>query len=252
MSGQRIGLVSVVVVLVAALIWFARSPTVDVAPTTDESFVSNTQPSVEQETVNEPERETTEVTAALTEAEAEIERLRTELAVAKASAEDEDGNEDLVEPRGYSGRARIRDAGSTFEAELVDASWAPAVESQLREDILNTISDDGLQVNIVDVRCKTDACRVQMSYPRYPTNLSELAEITQPGVELSRQIFSEMDPVSSSGLFQVRGMFPGEPTTSELYLFRTGADGVIHTIELPHDLMIFDLDVQSPGERSEL
>ena len=250
MSNRAVG-VSVGVVTIAALIWLARSPT-SVAPTADEPFVLDSEFNVQGVTASEPESETAEVTAALTEAQAEIERLRTELAAAEASQE-EDGYQELLKPTGYSGAARVlpSDARSVFDAELIDSSWAPAAESQLYENLVNKISDGSLQVNIVDVRCKTDACRVQMSYPRQPTKPSELAEISQPSVELSRQMISETDSVLSSGLLYVRGMFPGEPITSELYLFRTGTDGIVFSVESPDGISILDVVGKNPADRSE-
>lgn len=238
----------------AAILWIAGSLTGDVIPTTDELIVPDSQPSVGRAIADEPARETPEVTEALADAEAEIERLRAELAAAEAADGEEDEDEGILVPRGYSGAARVlvSDARSVFEAELVDSSWAPAAESELYTNLVNRVSSDGLQINIVDVRCKTDACRVEMSYPGQASNESELAEITQPGAELSRKVFGETDSVSSSGLLQTRGMFPGELTTSELYLFRTGADGIVHTVETPKGVTILDLAGQKPGSRSGL
>ena len=67
MTGQRLVLISIAVVVPAAVIWVARSPTVDVAPATDEPPVSDSQLSFERETIDEPEQQTAEVAGTLCE-----------------------------------------------------------------------------------------------------------------------------------------------------------------------------------------
>ena len=235
MTSKQLGFIAIGVVLVGVLIWVMRSPLGEFAPAADEQAIVDTRPEVRLPAVDGGEQVTTEVTAALTEAEAEIERLRSELAAANALADERANAEIKSRPEAYSGeeRAWAQKTRSIFEAEAVDTSWPPDAQFELLDSINKRIIDDGLAINLVDVSCRTEACRIELSFSQPPTNPSELSAAATTALGLSNQVAEEANSVSFSGLLTMRTDFPGEPNSAELFLFRSGNDGIFLAREKP-------------------
>jgi hypothetical protein len=224
-----------------AFVWIVNSPVdepqltgASAGEVTPES-PSSQEPSREAVRIQELERDTAELTEELAEAQLEIEALNAALVAAEAALAETSRREGPVGPRGYPRSARIRpdDIRPIFESEPRDANWAPTAEAEINRALVNGISDKGLQITILEVSCRSEACRVLISYSSQPVNETERHEITQPVTDLVHDIAQRASSISYSGAVGHRSGFPGELTTSEVFLFRTGTIGIVQTSQTP-------------------
>lgn len=219
------------------LVWLLEAPSMeDVA--TFSSRTATSEATVAD--LRDPERTRRgELDGALEGAQLQIEESTEAPHEAHAAVAEASGDEGLGAPRGYEegSYALAGLARPIFEAEPVDPSWAPGAESEIYDAMTNGISARGLRVAIQEVKCRTEACRVLLTYASQPANEDELKALVEPVTRLAENVATESSSVGSGATLEHSGGYPGKPTTSEIFLYRSGAPATTWMHKAPWSIM---------------
>ena len=179
-----------------------------------------------------PSDQSSEVVAQIEELESALSDAReenTRLAAALRTAESESaepvplGNIFFMSPLpgGYDWKDGSDGMIKVFESESRDDLWAPDLERELLRSINIQAADKSVYFASQEIECRTYVCRVTFTHSSLPRNYEELKELADSATTIARQLVSESSQLTGAHM-QHRGGYPGEPTTTELLLFRSG------------------------------
>lgn len=236
MTARHLGYCAMSALTGGVLVWLLKAPSMEhaatsgIRTTTSEATVADL-PSAER-------IRSGELQGAQDGAQLQMEGS-TEAPAARATVAEGSGNEGFGVPRGYEegSYALAGLARPIFEAEPVDPSWAPGAESDIYNAMSNGISVRGLQVSIQEVRCRTEACRVLLTYANQPATEDELKELVEPVTLLAQNVAIGSSSVGSGATLEHSGGYPGKPTTSEIFLYRSGAPATTWLYKTPWSIM---------------
>lgn len=168
--------------------------------------------------------------SALSEAREEINRLAAALITAESESGDLVPSQDVYFvqplPGGYDWKDGSDGMIEVFESETRDDRWAPDLERQLTRSINFQAADRSVSLASQEIECRTYVCRISLMHGSMPGNREELTELADSATAIARQLVRESSELTGAHM-KHRGGYPGEPTTSELLLFRSGT-GVIN------------------------
>jgi len=178
-----------------------------------------------------------ELEFALAEAREENARLASALRTAESESDEPVSFNGFfgspILPGGYDWRDGIDGMIKVFESESRDDLWAADLERQLARSIDVQAADKSLFFASQAIECRTYVCRVTFTHGSLPGNRGELEVQADSATSIARRLVSESSELTGTRM-QHSGGYPGEPTTSELLLFRSGT-GVTNLYPGPLD-----------------